>query len=432
MQYRRVVTEDMCNKTLEVGDPLDDESLKVLKAPDDIAAIADWPEDNKDSDVADELQTPGAEGPEQEKSLKVLEALDDTAAEWLGDNEEMGTADELQTPGVEYPKRGDGKEVSAQQLMIPTSFEMLSQQDIWICDTGASSHSTNDKSGATNEKNTGSASLGHAGQALKATMTIDLAGRYVTKDGTYGMKATLTEVNFNANHNFNLMSLTRLLTRGWRITKGDDTGIYVEKDGNKIDFDIVIRTQRGAVFACRFIRDEAELSAGSVEKGPRLKKMNVQKAHDLMGHMHEDQVQKAMNNLEVTLTRGTLGQCKHCAIAKAKQKNVCKESRAKKSSKVCERVYMDLSKVTVGKKDGSACEIHRKWWQKVVDELTGKKWLDLPQRERNARRDVQVAEYHESQWEADPKRKNGSGRRKYSFGEAGNGGGVEELAANQV
>ena len=58
-----MVTEDMCNKTLEVGDPLDDESLKVLKAPDDIAAIADWPEDNKDSDVADELQTPGAEVP---------------------------------------------------------------------------------------------------------------------------------------------------------------------------------------------------------------------------------------------------------------------------------------------------------------------------------------------------------------------------------
>ena len=54
------------------------------------------------------------------------------------------------------------------------------------------------------------------------------------------MKATLPEVNFNTSQNFNLMSLTRLLTRGWKIERGNDTGIYVKKDGNKINFDIVI------------------------------------------------------------------------------------------------------------------------------------------------------------------------------------------------
>jgi len=63
-------------------------------------------------------------------------------------------------------------------------------------------------------------------------------------------------------------------------------------------------------------------------------RMEKKKAHDLMGHMHEDQVQKVMKQLGVTLTRGTLGPCKHCAKSKAKQKNVCKESRAKKASKV--------------------------------------------------------------------------------------------------
>ena len=39
-------------------------------------------------------------------------------------------AEELQTPGAEGPKRDAGKEVSAQQLMVPTSSEMLSQPDI--------------------------------------------------------------------------------------------------------------------------------------------------------------------------------------------------------------------------------------------------------------------------------------------------------------
>ena len=105
-------------------------------------------------------------------------------------------------------------EVSAAQLTIPTSFAVLQQTDIWICDTGASSHSTNNSSGGQNVKDTGSVSLGHAGEALKATKTIDLPGQYVTKDGTLGLKATLTDVNFNETHNFNLMSLTRLLMRG--------------------------------------------------------------------------------------------------------------------------------------------------------------------------------------------------------------------------
>ena len=76
--------------------------------------------------------------------------------------EEKDDAEEIQTPTPEGPKRDAGKQESAQQLMVPTSFEMLSQPDIWICDMGTSSHSTNDKSGAVNERNNGSASLGHA------------------------------------------------------------------------------------------------------------------------------------------------------------------------------------------------------------------------------------------------------------------------------
>ena len=148
------------------------------------------------------------------------------------------------------------------------------------------------------------------------------------------MKATLTEVNFNASHNFNLMSLTQLLTRGWKIERGDDTGVYVEKDGNKIDFDIVIRTVKGAVFACRFICEDAEVSTGSIEKEKKDKKdkkvttMNIAKVHTLLSHMYEDQVQTVRKQLKITLTRETLDPCVHCAKSKAKQKNVCRRVEA--------------------------------------------------------------------------------------------------------
>ena len=113
----------------------------------------------------------------------------------------------------------ESNKVSATKLGIPTSFEILYQSDIWIYNTGASSHSTNNRSGAKNQRDSGSPSLGHDGQAVEATSTIDLPGQFLVRDGSFGMEGVLTEVNYNNSHNFNLMSFTRLLCKGWRYER---------------------------------------------------------------------------------------------------------------------------------------------------------------------------------------------------------------------
>ena len=96
---------------------------------------------------------------------------------------------------------------------------------------------------------------------------MDLPGQFIGKDGSSGMKATLTEVNYNPKYNFNLLSLTRLLMNGWRITSGDKTGITIKSEnGSEITFNIVILTVRGAIFARRFIRD-ADINAASTDAG---------------------------------------------------------------------------------------------------------------------------------------------------------------------
>ena len=97
--------------------------------------------------------------------------------------------------------------------------EILYQSDIWICDTGASSHSTNNRSGAKTERDSGNTSLGHAGHSVEVTSTIDLSDQFLARDGSFGMEVVLTDVNYNDSHNFNLMGLTRLLCKGWRIRK---------------------------------------------------------------------------------------------------------------------------------------------------------------------------------------------------------------------
>jgi hypothetical protein len=55
---------------------------------------------------------------------------------------------------------------------------------------------------------------------------------------------------------------------------------------------------------------------------------------------------------------------------------VCKESIAPKADVPGQRVYLDLSKVTVSKSDDTEFEFTNKWWKVVMDEATGKRWCD--------------------------------------------------------
>ena len=90
--------------------------------------------------------------------------------------------------------------------------------------------------------------------------------------------------------------------------------------------------------------------------------------HCLLGHLHEDAARKAAKYLGWEISRGSMSQCEHCTKAKAKQKNVVKESKAVKAEHPGECIYLDLSKVMVSKSDGT---------EFVVDEYTGKKWCDF-------------------------------------------------------
>ena len=82
-------------------------------------------------------------------------------------------------------------------------------------------------------------------------------------------------------------------------------------------------------------------------------------------------------HIDIRITCGNLSPCKDCAKFKAKQKHLSRESTSKKATEVCEQVYLDLSKVTVPKTDGTAFNIRQKYWRSIVDEKTGKKWCDF-------------------------------------------------------
>jgi len=263
------------------------------------------------------------------------------------------------------------EEVMAAMLQEVNSIEILKRDDIWIGDTGATQHSTFSRLGAVNDRESRSASIGHSGEAVTAQRTIDLPGMFVAKDGSSGIEATLCDVNYHSGYNFNLLSLSKLLQNGWEITRGDSAGIIVKKGNCEVAFDILIPTRRSVIFACRFVRYQDSASVSLTGIGA---KMSIGRAHGLLGHGSEESTRQTAKELGWTITRGRMSPCEHCAVAKAKQKDVCKDSKSPKAEKPGGRVYLDLSKVTVSRADNSKFEIKNKWWCIVVDECTGKKW----------------------------------------------------------
>ena len=86
------------------------------------------------------------------------------------------------------------------------------------------------------------------------------------------------------------------------------TGITIKnRNGDVIDFDIVVPTSRGILYAYCFIRD-AEIAPSSTRAEI---KININKAHTLMSHGSNAIIWQTVAQLEWTITQGTLKPCKH-------------------------------------------------------------------------------------------------------------------------
>ncbi len=91
-----------------------------------------------------------------------------------------------------------------------------------------------------------------------------------------------------------------------------------------------------------------ETTTKAKEALKKIFKINVKWAHEYLGHLSKDTTGLIAKYLGMNLLRGTLPVCKLCAIAKAKQKNLPKEtSGANKATEFNGQVFYDLSKIKV-------------------------------------------------------------------------------------
>jgi hypothetical protein len=106
-------------------------------------------------------------------------------------------------------------------------------------------------------------------------------------------------------------------------------------------FERFIKTRGGALYCAIFKSQEAQLpesfDVASVvldsvnlespkEEAKKIFKINVKQANEYLGHLSEDTTRKMAHQLVMHLSRGMLPVRESCAIAKARQRNVPKET----------------------------------------------------------------------------------------------------------
>jgi hypothetical protein len=275
---------------------------------------------------------------------------------------------------------------STKLMTFNPTVELLRDPNIWIADTGASCDSTFSISGLSNLVDDDGGKMKYAnGSVSSAEKRGDLSGMIYNKHGQEVQSVLMKNVKYTPDQEYNLFSITKRFKDGWVLEGSDKVGMTLRKDNNTIVFDIVIPVGSG-VMCCMYIKrgqtDMANATRASENKDkskPKLKPSNeycrqipIKLAHDMFGHCDEARTRKMAKAQGFKVSRGTLGPCEACAIGKAKQRNVPKESEHVPAKQSNERLFLDLS--TIKAKKSVKMTVTKPNWRIMVDERTQMKW----------------------------------------------------------
>ena len=263
------------------------------------------------------------------------------------------------------------------QLTFPSNFQMLYDENVWVCDTAATCHSTPHGQGMTNLKDAKhvTTTMGNGSQE-KATKIGDLPVTMHDKHGDSRGGAVLQGVQLLPSGIFNLFSATKLLKKGW-VMSGTKESIKLSpaKGGIEIVFDMKIPTSEGVLYAMYMTRNREVANAAPTTKTKKMTTMTVSQAHAKLGHPSEDITRAMAKNLGWTIKSGGMGVCEDCSLGKAKQKNIYQKKDTEEEDPQGEtgRVYLDITTIKAPKGE----VISKPNWRIIVDERTGMKFSDF-------------------------------------------------------
>ena len=232
--------------------------------------------------------------------------------------------------------------------------------ELWIGDTGASTHMTNDPTGMFDCKL-------HQDKYIKVGdgNRIQIKSTGKKKCSYMGKEITLHDVHYIPGLRCNLFSILTSLSRGWKINN-DGVNLRLKKGEVMLTFDEVVKCPTGQLIGVRLTpkqrmaSDEAFIS--KTDKG-----LTYDEAHTRLSHSNEHDVMTTMkyHNIKVKTPNNKI--CEYCAIAKIKQSNIKKKGTTV-TNYPGERLFIDISSVNSTSLGGS------KYLNLIVDHYTNFKW----------------------------------------------------------
>jgi hypothetical protein len=283
------------------------------------------------------------------------------------------------------------KDTYDEAMSVSARPNVTNNDNISLVDSGASGHTFKNAQGMYNIK---SPIIKNVIVGNGVNCKIEKSGSISFQDSETKTIIEATEIHHVPNMTKNLLSLSRLIDDGWnpqftkealfleRVQNGQQKRIkcprysdgmyYLEaKRVNPQDVNIAETERGGQKVSETTWRDvTAEIDDKGNTKGQKhvkIKSMDINEAHDKLGHKGEVLLKKTLKHHSIKVT-GELQSCEGCCLAKAKQKSVSKTTNIRAKSPG-ERLFVDMSGPFTATILGSRYQIQ------VVDDATRKGFI---------------------------------------------------------
>ena len=235
------------------------------------------------------------------------------------------------------------------------------EEDLWIGDSGASSHMMGSEEHVFNKKlisgSTRTANAAHMKMLCEGVINVDV----ITKNGD--ITSGTLRVKVIPGMKQRLLSFTQAMVVGWSMqggqTKQGELFISLTHEDHKpIIFDRVLKAGNSVLLAAKMVIKNPEEVNSVIVNGKQSKKY----FRKVTGHAGHHLMDATAKYYKVDLT-DKVNNCLSCSLEKIRQNNIPKKNEDK-SRNPGERMYLDISSMRKPSMGG------RQHWVMLVDEAT--------------------------------------------------------------
>ena len=223
---------------------------------------------------------------------------------------------------------------------LETAMKIAEEEDLWIGDSGASSHMMGSEEHVFNKKLTTGSVRTANGAHMKMLCEGDINVDVIAKDGD--VTSGTLKVKVIPGMKQKLFSFTQAMMGGWSMqggqTKQGELFIALTHEDHKpIIFDRVLKAGNSVLLAAKMVIKNPEEVNAAIVNG----KQSKEYFHRVTGHAGHHLMDATAKYYKVDLT-GKVNNCPSCSLEKIRQKNIPKKNEDK-SKNPGERMFLDIS-----------------------------------------------------------------------------------------